>query len=330
MKILSLLLIVASISFAFANAPSLKTKVQKENSQRYYVRNDSFVIGKNRYTTRIDGDWREYYVHVPSRYDSNRLTPVVFMLHGTTGDGDKFYNISGWKEVGDSANILTVFPSSWKYWLRDGGVLKHQTKWNVTPDCEWTLAAGQTGRDDIQFLRKIIIELQLRFNIDTSRIYLEGFSNGAQMAAKCAVEMSDKFAAIAQSAGSFYLDTTYTVPNKIPLLFQIGNKDFGPGVVRTPVDLSLFDSLLRLPGNFYYSTKWAHIRNFDLDSSYTLSGNNLTARIADFHGTNASDTLNVFKMIYVKGLGHVYPNGRNHWMVAARSHWAWMQQFKKP
>jgi hypothetical protein len=27
-------------------------------------------------------------------------TPVVFMLHGTSGGGEKFYNISGWKEVG--------------------------------------------------------------------------------------------------------------------------------------------------------------------------------------------------------------------------------------
>ena len=54
-----------------------------------------YVVGKNRFTTPVDGDTREYYVHVPAKYNSNAATPVVFMLHGTSGDGEKFYNISG-------------------------------------------------------------------------------------------------------------------------------------------------------------------------------------------------------------------------------------------
>jgi polyhydroxybutyrate depolymerase len=290
-----------------------------------------FKRGKNRYTTIVDGDEREYYVHVPREYNNLQPTPVVFMLHGTTGTGDIFYNISGWKEVGDDENIITVFPSSWKYLINDGGEIKHQTKWNVTPDCEWTLLPGQTGRDDIKFLRKIILELRLRFNVDTNRVYLEGFSNGGQMAAKCAIEMSDKFAAIAENAGSFYLNNiTYNPHRKLPILFQIGNEDFGPGVALAPVDLSLFDTLLRTPGNFYYNVKWAHIRNFQLDSVYTLTGNDFSARVADFHGPVLTDTLNVFKMVYVKGLRHIFPNGENHWMEAARSHWIWMRRYRKP
>ncbi len=318
------------------------TNVNLYDGAGYYVWNGNswdillstgniFKRGKNRYTTIVDGDEREYFVHVPREYNNAQPTAVVFMLHGTTGTGEKFYTISGWKEVGDDENILTVFPTSWKYFLTQGTDTLYQTKWNVTPDCEWALLPGQTGRDDIKFLRKIILELRFRFNVDTSRIYLEGFSNGGQMAAKCAIEMSDKFAAIAENAGSFYLNNiTYTPLRKLPVLFQIGNEDFGPGVAQNPVDLALFDTLLRTPGNFYYNVKWAHIRNFSLDSTYTLSGNNYAARVADFHGPVLTDTLNVFKMVYVKGLGHIYPNGENHWMEAARSHWAWMRRFRKP
>ena len=29
-------------------------------------------------------------------------SPVAFMFHGTGGDGEKFYNISGWKEKADA------------------------------------------------------------------------------------------------------------------------------------------------------------------------------------------------------------------------------------
>ncbi|OWY22725.1 hypothetical protein C7N43_22635 [Sphingobacteriales bacterium UPWRP_1] len=71
--------------------------------------------GKNRFVTNVDGFNREYYVHVPLSYTPNSAIPVVFMLHGTSGDGDKFYNTSWWKEVGEAENILTVFPSSWQH-----------------------------------------------------------------------------------------------------------------------------------------------------------------------------------------------------------------------
>ena len=52
--------------------------------------NGSFVVGKNRFTTVVNGDTREYYVHVPKSYNKSTATPVVFMLHGTSGDGNKF------------------------------------------------------------------------------------------------------------------------------------------------------------------------------------------------------------------------------------------------
>jgi polyhydroxybutyrate depolymerase len=78
-----------------------------------------YQVGKNRFTLTIGGDVREYFVHVPELYNEGNATPVVFMLHGTSGDGDRFYNISGWKEVGEAENILTVFPSSWQYCIID-------------------------------------------------------------------------------------------------------------------------------------------------------------------------------------------------------------------
>src|SRR5688572_8534058 len=68
--------------------------------------------GKKRFTIVADGKTREYYVHVPLGYNLKNAFPVVIMLHGSGGNGEKFYNISGWKEVGEVQNILTVFPSS--------------------------------------------------------------------------------------------------------------------------------------------------------------------------------------------------------------------------
>lgn len=149
-----------------------------------------YEVGNNYYTTEVDGDTREYYVNVATNYNSDNPTHVVFMLHGTTGNGEMFYNISGWKEVGEVENILTVYPSSWSYCITQDGITRTTTKWNIYPGA-FEFCAGGTPRDDIKFLRQVVTELKQRFNVDNRRMYLVGFSNGGAMAGRIAVEMSD-------------------------------------------------------------------------------------------------------------------------------------------
>ena len=85
--------------------------------------------GKHHFTITVHGDTREYYVHIPTRYDGKTSMPVVFMLHGSSGNGLRLYNISGWVQQGEAENIITVFPSSWKYdCVIDEGVEKHNTE----------------------------------------------------------------------------------------------------------------------------------------------------------------------------------------------------------
>ena len=63
----------------------------------------------------VDGVVREVVLHVPDSVNGSQDVPVVFMLHGTSGDGDKFYNISGWKEKADQEGFIAVFPSALTY-----------------------------------------------------------------------------------------------------------------------------------------------------------------------------------------------------------------------
>ncbi|MCB9284318.1 MAG: hypothetical protein H6563_09620 [Lewinellaceae bacterium] len=289
---------------------------------------DSINHGKNRFTTTVDGDEREYYVHVPQSYDGKTAVPVVFMLHGTSGDGEKFYNISGWKEVGETENILTVFPSSWHYCIIDGGVQKNTTKWNSQPS-EWAPCAGETLRDDIKFLKKIISELGSKYKIDSKRIYLDGFSNGGQMAAKCSIFMSDVLAAVIENAGSFYTDTTWTPLRRLPTAFQIGNKDYGPGVDGPEIPLSKIDTVLANTNYLHGRATKTHIQSFGLDPNYTLEGDTSTAMVATYPSLDGDPDVS-YRFVYVKGLGHLFPNGSNHWMHAAELHWDWFKQYSLP
>lgn len=292
-----------------------------------------YVAGKNRFTTTVDGDIREYYVHVPAGYSAARATPVVFMLHGTGGDGEKFWQISGWKEVGETENILTVFPSSWRYCIIDDGVQKTTTKWNSQP-AEWTFCAGETPRDDVKFLTTIISELKAKFNVDSKRIYLVGFSNGGQMAAKCAIQMSDKFAAIVESGGTFYVDSAFVPLRRMPITLQIGNEDYGPGNTGPAIPLSMLDTLLRTPGlppalARFYKAANTHVRSFGLNPNFVISGDTNTVAVATYTSLTPNP-LNIFRFALIKGLAHEYPNGRNHWMYGARENWDWMKNYTLP
>ena len=186
--------------------------------------NGSFVVGKNRFTTVVNGDTREYYVHVPKSYNQATATPVVFMLHGTSGNGEKFYNISGWKEVGEPENILTVYPSSWHHCIIEDGQRKNTTKWNIYPG-GFEYCPGEVPKDDVKFLNQVIDEMCAKFNVNQKMIYMVGFSNGGQMTARVGVEMSDRVAAVVSSAGFMPLGKSYTSKRLLPVLAQVGTND---------------------------------------------------------------------------------------------------------
>src|SRR5262245_18049069 len=67
----------------------------------------------------VDGIEREFLIHVPQRVDGSARVPVVIMIHGTSGSGGKFYNISGWVEKADATGFIAVFPSALSYCLGD-------------------------------------------------------------------------------------------------------------------------------------------------------------------------------------------------------------------
>lgn len=287
-----------------------------------------YQLGKNHYMIEIDGVSREYYVHVPACYDANTPTPVVLMLHGASGSGEEKYNNSGWKELGEDENILTVFPTALAYCYTNAfGVTKTDTRWHSYPPVNH-FCPGQNPKDDVKFLRQVIVEIKQHFNVDSKRIYMVGFSSGAQMTFRCAVEMSDLLAAVVQSGATHQIDTVFTPQRNLPIAFELGNSDetwFGHGVSWS---LSLFDSALTNYGLFQRIIN-VHANSFDFETNYTLSGDTSSVLVATFKGIPNIGNRQ-FNFTFVKGLDHSYPNGFNHPLNGARVHWAWMKQYSLP
>jgi polyhydroxybutyrate depolymerase len=285
--------------------------------------------GKIRKTIIVDGNEREVFFHIPTSYTGNVSVPLVFMLHGTGGDGEKMYEGSGWAELAEKEGFIAVFPSALRYKIIDEGELKNTTKWNNRPDANWFFQPGEIGYDDIKFLRRIIEMTKTELAIDAQRIYLNGFSNGGGMASKCTIEMSDILAAVCSNASSFFLDTIFIPNRKIPYLYQVGNRDYGPdnvGPEFPQVPMRLFDTLITTPNIPYLNGKHYRIannvvRNFGLNSQHTgIVGDTNKLVLTTYLPLDANDMYE-FKYIFVKDLGHSYPN----W--APTEHWKWLKQF---
>ncbi len=297
--------------------------------------NPSFKTGRNEFTISVDGITREYIVHVPNTYTGASSVPVVIMCHGTAQSGDLFYNISGWKEVGDSLNILTVYPSALEYCVEEDGETTTTAKWNSFPG-GFAFCPGQNLHDDVAFMRQMIAALEKQYHIDNKRIYMAGFSNGGQFSATCAIQMSDILAAVISvgGGGSLPRDTVYTPIRQLPVMLMFGNKDGKLlKALGLPADASVpmgFDALYAAYPQLYFAQAKPFINDFGLDeTNYTVSGDTNSVVTADFVGLSGNPN-NVFKMVEVKGLEHEYPNGINYPIRGAVYHWGWLKNYSLP
>jgi polyhydroxybutyrate depolymerase len=187
-----------------------------------------YAAGVNCRTIQVDGHQRQYLVYVPRRHAAR--APVVFMFHGSSGNGERFLRISGWREQADSTGLIAVFPTGLRYRMLDTG--RRITKWNdygLAEDVDLTdkppgyPADAPWPADDVGFNDAMLADIRAQLPIDRRRVYASGFSNGAQFTARLAVERSEVLAAAAFSAGG--LNGAYQPARPIPMYMTVGSLD---------------------------------------------------------------------------------------------------------
>jgi len=143
-------------------------------------------------------DLREYTLYVPSIYEtSNEAVPLILALHGLGDSNENFSNV-GFHNVADTANAIVVTPEAVQSFLG--------TAWNNGANVAG-IALNQ-GVDDVGFLSSLIDSMQARYHIDSTRIYVTGFSMGGMMTQKLACDLNHRVAAIASVAGTLPLLTS--------------------------------------------------------------------------------------------------------------------------
>ena len=149
---------------------------------------------------------REYYLFKP-KYNVEP-SPLVVNLHGYGSNALQQRIYTQFNKFALPKNIYVVYPE---------GVNR---SWNAGIDPNNTI-------NDVGFINALLDTIIANNNIDISRIYVCGFSNGGMMTNKLALELNDRFAAFGNVAGNLILEEGQFIDfdRKIPIIHIHGTDD---------------------------------------------------------------------------------------------------------
>ncbi len=175
------------------------------------------ITGIDEYSLRYDGFDRRYLVYNPISIDHDLPVPLVIALHGGGGNADQGIRYFQLNEKSEEEGFIVVYPEG------TGRILAGKLfgTWNAGRCCKY---AKDNNVDDTGFINTMMEKMMRDYNIDESRIYVIGMSNGAQMAYRLACELSDKIAAIAP-VGSVGTYDECEPKNPVPVFMVDGTDD---------------------------------------------------------------------------------------------------------
>jgi polyhydroxybutyrate depolymerase len=144
------------------------------------------------------GEKREYLLYVPKSYDRARPTPLVVSMHGAGLWGASQRDISRWNELADTKGFIVVYPSG------VGG--KGVRIWRAEP--------SEGLAKDVKYISALVDTVSAHYNVDQSRIYANGLSNGGGMAFALSCMLSDRIAAVGMVAAAQTLPWRWCVSGK--------------------------------------------------------------------------------------------------------------------
>lgn len=146
-------------------------------------------------TQRVELAGRSILLHLPPRLEAGRTYPVLFLLHGSGGNGAQMLKRSGLEATADAHGFVVAAP--------DGGIpVNGGFVWNI-PGVQTVTGKVPTAADadDVAWIGGAIDQLVGQACADKGRIYVTGLSGGGRMSSWLGCVAADRFAAIAPVVG---------------------------------------------------------------------------------------------------------------------------------
>lgn len=153
------------------------------------------------------GVYRTYVLYVPVIYNSANPVPLVFNIHGGTGDGNQQMQFGDFRPIADTANFIIVHPT---------GLGGNSPGWNLLGPTDSASIA------DRNFLFNLLDTLKSQYTINPNRVYSAGFSQGGLMGHLLSCFQNTRFAAIAAVSGGIRVaNQVICAPTRPTPLIQI-------------------------------------------------------------------------------------------------------------
>jgi polyhydroxybutyrate depolymerase len=244
------------------------------------------------------GEKREYLLYVPRSYDRLRPTPLVISIHGAGLWGAVQKETSQWNNLADEQRFIVVYPSG----LGGKGV----RVWRAEP--------GPGLAKDVRFISELIDTLKASYNIDTTRIYANGLSNGGGMSFVLSCTLSDRIAAVGMVAAAQTLPWTWCKDHRaVPMIAFHGTAD--PEIPYNGG--SSWISPRAFPSTPGWAANWARRNRCGTNPVESPVAADVTRRTY----TNCADNAPVV-LYTVQGGGHTWPGGTPlpEWFVGRTTH----------
>jgi len=156
----------------------------------------------------IDGVERTYIVHLPPDASTGMQDmPLVLNFHGLGSNATQQEFYTEMNGVADYFNFIVVYPDA--------------------IDNAWDVGFLIDSPTDVPFVEKIIDKMYFDHQIDVSKVYSCGMSNGGFFSYRLACEIPERIAAIASVTGSMLISemNNCTTDNKMPVMQIHGTAD---------------------------------------------------------------------------------------------------------
>ena len=130
---------------------------------------------------------RTFELYVPPTYNANNPTPLVFAFHGYGGDGAGMRILTAFDDHAIEKNFIVCYP--------DAAV----SNWNDGCNCN---NASRLGIDDVGFVNYLIDLISQNYNVDTTKLFAAGYSQGGFFVNNLACKLSNRISKIAVVCGA--------------------------------------------------------------------------------------------------------------------------------